>query len=186
MNINKTEVLIVGAGPVGMSLALLLKRANIDFTIIDKRYMATQLPRAIAINQGSLSLFDEFGILDALWHTSAKFGHKISNFINRGNIVLAGDALHQFSPIGGTNMNFGLQDVVILSKALSAMIKTENKSALITEYVDIRTPKIKQQVDITKKLTKLLTVNNINVISDYKDIYKMLKSNRIADFLSGI
>ena len=83
-------------------------------------------------------------------------------------------------------MNFGLQDAVILSKVLHIMIKTGNKNTIITEYVDIRSAKIKQQVDITKKLTQLLTLNDINVMSDYKVIYRMLKSNQLADFLSGV
>ena len=66
VSIKKTDILIVGAGPVGMSLAILLKKAKVDFILLDKREAVAKLPRAIAINQASLSLFDELGIFENL------------------------------------------------------------------------------------------------------------------------
>lgn len=379
LNIKKTDILIVGAGPVGLSLAILLKRENINYIIVDKREESTKLPRAIAINQTSLALFDELGILERLkkhsfivdetkifwnkknigvinfhnietkypyflhvaqnlvedelenllisngttiyrghefiestdsgeissskikskdgeykiqsryvigvdggsstvrkqlgenldeefygsyfmlydievvdviskvtryyftgdgycmivpknkheyriifsfesdpkelyknvgikeflkqqlfsktdlsfnlksitWNVSAKFGHKISNLIVTKNSILAGDALHQFSPIGGTNMNFGLQDIILLSKVIPHIINLENFEMLVTEYVNPRIKQIRQQVAITKQLTKLLTRKNISALSEYKWLYLMLKSNQLAGFLTG-
>lgn len=68
-----TKVLIVGAGPVGMALAIWLKKSDIDFVIIDKRHDVTNLPRAIAINQSSLEIFDSLGILKEMIPQAIKF-----------------------------------------------------------------------------------------------------------------
>ncbi len=378
MSIKKTDILIVGAGPVGMSLAILLKKAKVDFILLDKREAVTKLPRAIAINQASLSLFNELGIFENLkkyavcineaqifwnkkhigainfhnvetkypyflhvsqdiveqelenllinnqipidrgheflesssnsgavlsnikakndtykiqskyivatdggnstvrkqfennlneesygsyfilfdievfdpifdrtryyfaqdgycmiipknnceyrvifssefdpkellhgnnkedflkqylinkaglvfnlksikWHVYAKFGHKVSNMIADEHHILAGDALHQFSPIGGTNMNFGLQDAVILGGLLPNILKYNDVNLIMTQYINPRKIQINRQIVMTRKLTKLLTTKQSS-FSEYKSIYKMLKSQQIASFLTG-
>ena len=63
------SLLIVGCGPVGMTLAGLLAQQGEAVQIIDKRLELSTLPRGIAVNQASLAVFDQLGIgaqLDAL------------------------------------------------------------------------------------------------------------------------
>lgn len=378
LRILNTDVVIVGAGPVGMSLAILLQNANVDVIIIDKRHERTELPRAIAINQESLKLFDSFGMLNDMqnqamiiyeievfwntkhigdinfknvqtrypyffhlsqnhvekylnnyiikkninlfrghnlykienisqkplsfintidneykinskyvigadggqstirdlinsqpkiefynsyfmlfdvlieemvfkstryffgiegycmlvpkgknqyriimsfesnpseilvknnlirfiennvnnrtkieikvlkveWYTYSTFGHKIADCIVKDKIILAGDALHQFSPIGGTNMNFGLQDAVFLSEIIPIMLSNHDDS-LLQKYTNDRQFSIQKQLNLTKKLTRLLTKKNGGSISEYKKLYKMLKTGTISNFLTG-
>lgn len=50
----KTTVLIVGAGPVGLTLANILARSNIDFKIIDKDLHSTTQDRAITLTARTL------------------------------------------------------------------------------------------------------------------------------------
>ena len=53
-----------------------------------------------------------------LWGTSGNYFHRIADVASKGNVFLAGDALHQFSPVGGANMNVGVQDASSLGERL--------------------------------------------------------------------
>jgi 2-polyprenyl-6-methoxyphenol hydroxylase-like FAD-dependent oxidoreductase len=60
--ILKTQVIIIGAGPTGLSMAVQLCRQNIDFIIIDKKEKTTTLSKALAIQARTLEIFAELGI----------------------------------------------------------------------------------------------------------------------------
>ena len=51
-------VLIVGAGPTGLSLALVLQQYQIPFRLIDVRPEPTQTSNALAIHAGTLNVLD--------------------------------------------------------------------------------------------------------------------------------
>ena len=56
------EVLVVGAGPVGLTAALFLRRQGVDVTIIDKDLRTTQQSYALAIHPRTLAILDEAGL----------------------------------------------------------------------------------------------------------------------------
>lgn len=57
-----TEVVIVGAGPTGLSMAVQLLRYNIDFIILEKNEKTTHLSKAIAVQARTLEIFQELGL----------------------------------------------------------------------------------------------------------------------------
>jgi len=57
-----TEVVIVGAGPTGLSMAAQLLRYNIDFVILEKNEKTTHLSKAIAVQARTLEIFQELGL----------------------------------------------------------------------------------------------------------------------------
>lgn len=61
-----TPVLIVGAGPTGLVLALWLTRAGIPVRIVDKTAQAGTTSRALAVQVRTLELYRQLGIADAL------------------------------------------------------------------------------------------------------------------------
>jgi 2-polyprenyl-6-methoxyphenol hydroxylase-like FAD-dependent oxidoreductase len=61
-NILKTQVVIVGAGPTGLSMAAQLFRYNIDFVILEKNENTTPLSKAIVVQARTLEIFQELGI----------------------------------------------------------------------------------------------------------------------------
>ena len=63
---NETEhkILIVGAGPTGLVLALELARRNIPFRIIEARSGPGQASRAIAVHARTLEFYQQLGIAD--------------------------------------------------------------------------------------------------------------------------
>ncbi len=60
----KTEVLIVGAGPTGLVLALWLARKGVRLRIIDKTAEAGTTSRALAVQARTLEFYTQLGIAD--------------------------------------------------------------------------------------------------------------------------
>jgi 2-polyprenyl-6-methoxyphenol hydroxylase-like FAD-dependent oxidoreductase len=59
-----TQVLIVGAGPTGLTLALWLKRLGVDIRIIDKSSGPGETSRAIAVQARTLEFHRQIGIIE--------------------------------------------------------------------------------------------------------------------------
>jgi len=58
----KTDVLIVGAGPTGLSLAAQLVRHGIDFVIIEKNEGLTPFSKAIGVQARTLEIYEQVGL----------------------------------------------------------------------------------------------------------------------------
>ncbi|MEP6946030.1 MAG: FAD-dependent monooxygenase [Acidobacteriota bacterium] len=63
---QKTDVLIVGAGPTGLALACQLIRYGIDFVIVDKKESTTPFSRAIGVQARTLEIYEQIGLSDKL------------------------------------------------------------------------------------------------------------------------
>jgi 2-polyprenyl-6-methoxyphenol hydroxylase-like FAD-dependent oxidoreductase len=81
-----TEVLIVGAGPVGLFLACRLAQLNIDFLIVDKRLETVKHSRSIGIHPPSLERLAELGLAEA--------------FVAKGVKIAGGQAFANTRPLG--------------------------------------------------------------------------------------
>jgi putative polyketide hydroxylase len=62
MTLQRTDVVIVGGGPTGLTAAYLLARNGIGSTIIERRATPSAHPRAHMLNTRSMELFDTWGI----------------------------------------------------------------------------------------------------------------------------
>ena len=62
----QTDVLIVGAGPTGLSLARQLARFGVDFVVVDKREGTTPHSKAIGVQARTLEIYDQIGLADEL------------------------------------------------------------------------------------------------------------------------
>ncbi len=60
----QTEVLIVGAGPTGLSLACQLIRHGVDFLIIDKKETTTPHSKAIGVHARTLEIYEQMGLAE--------------------------------------------------------------------------------------------------------------------------
>lgn len=68
----ETDVIIVGAGPTGLSLACQLSRYGIDFVILDKSDGITEFSKAIGVQARTLEIYEQMGLADDLIALGAK------------------------------------------------------------------------------------------------------------------
>ena len=92
---NDTDVLIVGAGPTGLVLALWLTRLGVRVKIIDKTAEPGTTSRALAVQARTLELYGQIGLAEAvvghgrkigavnLWVAGKKAAHAV--FANMGS-----------------------------------------------------------------------------------------------------
>ena len=64
MTAIKTDVIIVGAGPTGLSLACQLQRYGIDFVVIEKNEGATKFSKAIGVQARTLEIYEQLGLAE--------------------------------------------------------------------------------------------------------------------------
>ncbi|MER5477556.1 FAD-dependent monooxygenase [Streptomyces sp. NPDC002734] len=62
----RREVLVVGAGPIGLTAALLLADAGVRTTLVEKETAPGDLPRAISLQDESFRTLERLGVADAL------------------------------------------------------------------------------------------------------------------------
>ncbi|WP_410211732.1 FAD-dependent monooxygenase [Aquirhabdus sp.] len=72
----KQRVLIVGAGPVGLTLAIQLHRYGIPYRLIEKNEGPSTYTKAMAVHSRTLEIFDEIGIADQ----AINAGHQLNRF----------------------------------------------------------------------------------------------------------
>ncbi len=70
MQSQQTSVLIVGAGPTGLAIALWLKKRGIAFRIIDQSSKPGTTSRALAVQSRTLEFYKQLGISDRLLEKS--------------------------------------------------------------------------------------------------------------------
>lgn len=58
----KTDIIIVGAGPTGLSLAVQLIRYGINFMLFDKKEDVTHLSKALVVHARTLEIYDQVGL----------------------------------------------------------------------------------------------------------------------------
>ncbi|CDG18384.1 FAD-dependent oxidoreductase [Xenorhabdus doucetiae] len=73
-----------------------------------------------------------------VWESKSQFYNRLANQYRVGNIFLAGDACHLFSPIGGLGMNTGFQDAWNLAWKLTAVIRQRQPDDLLDTYDEER------------------------------------------------
>jgi 2-polyprenyl-6-methoxyphenol hydroxylase-like FAD-dependent oxidoreductase len=84
---SQTDVLIVGAGPTGLTLACELLRRGISCRIIDKAPTPATTSRALGIQPRTLELFDTMGLIDPVLSTGGPVFD--ANFYEGDRLLLA-------------------------------------------------------------------------------------------------
>jgi 2-polyprenyl-6-methoxyphenol hydroxylase-like FAD-dependent oxidoreductase len=62
LNTRNTDVIIVGAGPTGLSLACQLIRYGIDFVVVEKNDTVTPFSKALGVQARTLEIYDQLGL----------------------------------------------------------------------------------------------------------------------------
>ncbi len=70
----KTDVLIIGAGPTGLTAANVLAQSGVEFRIIDKTSGPVEESRALVVQAKILELFDKLGLADRAVEEGQRIG----------------------------------------------------------------------------------------------------------------
>lgn len=81
---NENDVLIVGAGPTGLVLAIWLARLGVKFRIIDRLTEAAKHSRALVVHARTLEFYSQMGFADKLLENGLKITK--AKIINDGNV----------------------------------------------------------------------------------------------------
>ncbi len=116
--------------------------------------------------RGKPSLEDVRTALQGIYGTD--FGLREASYVSRftdtarqaaayrqGRVLLAGDAAHVHSPVGGQGLNVGVQDAVNLGWKLAKVVKGESPDALLDSYHGERHPVGARLLRNTMALTAL-------------------------------
>src|SRR5579864_561487 len=74
MTENATEVLVVGAGPTGLFLALLLAKLGVSVRVVDKEAESGTTSRALAVQARTLELYRQVGLAEEVVSRALVFG----------------------------------------------------------------------------------------------------------------
>jgi 4,5-epoxidase len=93
---------------------------------------------------------------DAEWTSTFRIQRRLADTYRRGRILLAGDAAHIHSPLGGQGMNTGLGDAENLAWKLTLVADGRAADALLDTYQAERRPIAEEVLSNTTFATKLL------------------------------
>lgn len=83
---EKTGVVVVGAGPVGLTAAALLALEGISCLVVEKRDCLSQVSRASTFHPPTLEIFNEIGIADAML-ALGQIADRIQYRTNKGDVI---------------------------------------------------------------------------------------------------
>jgi 2-polyprenyl-6-methoxyphenol hydroxylase-like FAD-dependent oxidoreductase len=64
METIRTDVLVVGSGPTGLSLACQLVRHGVDFVVVEKNEGVTRFSKAIGVQARTLEIYEQLGLAE--------------------------------------------------------------------------------------------------------------------------
>lgn len=101
----------------------------------------------------------EFGSHDLGWHSQFDLSHGVVDRYRRGRVLLAGDAAHVHSPVGGQGLNTGVQDAhnLVWKLAQARQLDPAAADALLDTYEAERRAVAADMVDGVARITGLVT-----------------------------
>jgi 3-(3-hydroxy-phenyl)propionate hydroxylase len=84
-----------------------------------------------------------------VWLTVYRFHQRIADRFRAGNVLLAGDAAHLYSPFGARGLNSGAPDVENLAWKLAAVLRGEAPDALLDTYAAERRAAAQENLAVT-------------------------------------
>jgi 2-polyprenyl-6-methoxyphenol hydroxylase-like FAD-dependent oxidoreductase len=91
------------------------------------------------------------------WSSYFRIHHRHTSQLRVGRIFIAGDAAHIHSPFGGQGMNTGLHDAWNLIWKLDLVLHGRGNEPLLDSYSAERVPVIKQVIETTHILTRVMS-----------------------------
>lgn len=99
-----------------------------------------------------------------VWQSEFRLHNRVATTFAKNRIVLAGDAAHLNSPVGGQGMNSGIQDTALLTKAMVEALDQGDNTPLLRFGVERRRKILKGVNRFTDNMTRLLLMGEGRMI----------------------
>ncbi|WP_045745183.1 FAD-dependent monooxygenase [Actinoplanes rectilineatus] len=101
----------------------------------------------------------EYGVTyeQSRWFATYRVHHRVAAAFRDGPFLLAGDAAHVHSPVGGQGMNTGLQDAHNLAFKLADVVRGRRRDSWLDRYEAERRPVARTLVATTDRLFGAIT-----------------------------
>ena len=119
-------------------------------------------------------------LYDAAWIVKFQFHGRVVPRYRVGRVLLAGDAAHIHSPVGGQGMNMGIQDAYNLGWKLALVARGKARPSLLDSYEPERRPVAQATVEVTDLATKTM----MRVMALRSPIVEAVR-NHAASFLAS-
>lgn len=126
--IRDGQIIYASEGPVGIMVTERTPGATTEPTLDDLR-------EALVAACGT-----DYGIHNLTWISRFTDMSRQAETYRRGRVLLAGDAAHIHSPVGGQGLNTGVQDAVNLGWKLAQVVKGVSPDSLLDTYHAERHP----------------------------------------------
>src|SRR5213075_2180507 len=126
--IRNGEIIYKDVGPIGVM-------------ITEAQVGRTDEPTLRDLSEGLIAACGtDYGVHSPLWISRFTDMSRQAAAYRKGRVLLAGDAAHVHSPVGGQGLNTGVQDAVNLGWKLAQVLKGPSPDALLDSYHAERHP----------------------------------------------
>ena len=117
------------------------KGGTVGVMLTEAQVGATSEPTLRDLSEGLIAVYGtDYGIHSPTWITRFTDMTRQAATYRKGRILLAGDAAHVHSPVGGQGLNTGVQDAVNLGWKLAQVVKKTSPESLLDTYHAERHP----------------------------------------------
>ena len=137
---ERTTVLIIGGGPSGLTAALLLEQAGIDFLLLERRDFSAHFPRAHLLNVRTMEIFHDVGVAEDIYRRSPpeERWHRVAWYTSLG-----GEGVGRRTKIGQLSAWGGGADrerYALASPRPFANLPQVRLDTLLWQHADARSP----------------------------------------------
>ncbi len=109
--------------------------------MLTEAQVGTSEPTVDDLREGLVAVYGtDFGLHTVTWLTRFTDTTRQAAAYRKGRVLLAGDAAHVHSPVGGQGLNVGVQDAVNLGWKLAQVVRGVSPDSLLDTYHDERHP----------------------------------------------
>ncbi|MDQ6768723.1 MAG: FAD-dependent monooxygenase, partial [Gemmatimonadota bacterium] len=117
------------------------KGGTVGVMLTESQVGNTDEPTLRDLSEGLIAVYGtDYGIHSPTWITRFTDMTRQAAAYRKGRILLAGDAAHVHSPVGGQGLNTGVQDAVNLGWKLAQVVKRTSPASLLDTYHAERHP----------------------------------------------
>jgi 2-polyprenyl-6-methoxyphenol hydroxylase-like FAD-dependent oxidoreductase len=117
------------------------KGGKVGVMLTESQVGSTAEPTLRDVREGLIAVYGtDYGIHSPTWITRFTDMTRQAAAYRKGRVLLAGDAAHVHSPVGGQGLNMGVQDAVNLGWKLAQVVKGTSPEGLLDTYHAERHP----------------------------------------------